>query len=143
LLLLVVDVADPEYREKIDHVHEVLEEIGAGEVPIMLVYNKIDAQGAEPKIEFDEDGKPCRAWVSAKSGAGVEALQAALAERLSDGLVHEVLCLGPNDGRLRSQLYAMDVVLSENYRDDGNVDVEVRMPRIELSRLLKNTPKAV
>ncbi len=143
LLLIVVDAADPEYKEKIEHVHQVLAEIGAAEVPFLLVHNKIDASDLEPRLELSEDGKPYRVWVSAKTGAGVDILSRAIAESLGDGMVQKILSLKPEDGRLRSQLYALDVVLNERYLDDGNLELEVRMPGLELSRLLGNTPKAL
>lgn len=143
LLLLTVDSADPEYREKIDHVKDVLAEIGAEDVPILLVYNKIDATGTAAQVEKDEDDKPSRVFLSAHTGEGVPLLYNAIAERLSHGMVHEVVTVSPEQGRLRSQLYALDVVLNEQYLDDGRSELEVRMPRLELSRLLGNTPKAV
>ena len=142
LLLLTVDIHDPEYRDKIEHVRDVLKEIGAEDVPVLLVYNKIDNTDFEPSVENGENGLPERAYVSAKTGDGVQQLLGGIAERLSQGLVHEVITLTPEQGRLRSKLYALEVVLSENYLDDGRSELELRMPRLELSRLLGTTPKA-
>ncbi len=71
LLLHVVDASDERFRENIDAVDNVLEEIDADEVPVLIVMNKIDnLEGAEPRIERDEDGIPRRVWVSAIEGQG-------------------------------------------------------------------------
>lgn len=84
LLLHVVDASDAEHLAKIKAVEDVLEEIGAANVPRMLVYNKIDllADGGEPRVDYDEQKLPRRVWASAKSGAGIEGLVSALREAL-------------------------------------------------------------
>ena len=142
LLLIVVDSADPEYKQKIVHVQEVLEEIGAGDVPFLLVFNKIDVIEREPSIELDENGRPSRVWLSAQSGEGMAELSQAIAECLGDGIVEETLVLTPQQGSIRSELYQMNVVLAERYLDDGNAEIDVRMPVNEMTRLMGNTPKA-
>jgi GTP-binding protein HflX len=80
LLLHVVDVASANRDEQIAQVNRVLAEIGADQVPQLMVLNKIDAAGMEPRIERDEYGKIQKVWLSAKSGDGVELLREALAE---------------------------------------------------------------
>jgi GTPase len=80
LLLHVVDSANPRYHEQIDAVNAVLEEIGAANVPQMLVYNKIDRVPAmQPGIVRAHD-KILNIKVSAFTGAGIEGLREALAE---------------------------------------------------------------
>ena len=81
LLLHVVDSANPRYHEQIDAVNAVLEEIGAGSVPQLLVYNQIDRVSAmQPEIVRDTHGKILNIKVSAFTGAGIEALREALAD---------------------------------------------------------------
>ncbi len=80
LLLHVVDAASPDRDQQMEAVADVLEEIGAGEVPQILVWNKIDATHAAPGIERDEYGKIARVRVSAISGAGLDLLRASLSE---------------------------------------------------------------
>jgi GTP-binding protein HflX len=80
LLLHVVDSASPARERQIEDVDKVLAEIGAGSVPQILVWNKIDAARIEPGVERDEYGKICRVRVSARSGAGLGELRAAIAE---------------------------------------------------------------
>ncbi|ALU90138.1 GTPase HflX [Herbaspirillum rubrisubalbicans] len=82
LLLHVVDAASPVRMEQIEQVNLVLKEIGADHVPQILVWNKIDAAGLEPTVEYDEYGKIQRVFVSAQSGAGLDLLREAIAASL-------------------------------------------------------------
>jgi len=83
LLLHVVDASSPARLEQSAQVDAVLAEIGAGEVPQILVWNKIDAAGLEPGVERDEYGRIRRVFVSARSGAGLAELRGAIAEAAS------------------------------------------------------------
>lgn len=83
LLLHVVDAAAPDRTEQIEQVERVLAEIGADEVPTILVYNKSDAAGLPPQSETGPCGTIDRLWVSARTGAGLDLLNLALSERLS------------------------------------------------------------
>ncbi|HUO43408.1 MAG TPA: GTPase HflX [Burkholderiales bacterium] len=80
LLLHVVDAASPVREAQIAAVNAVLAEIGADRIPQLLVYNKIDLTGTEPRIERDEYDRICGVWVSAATGAGFDLLRSALAE---------------------------------------------------------------
>ncbi len=80
LLLHVIDVSNDNRDDQMLEVNKVLAEIGAIEVPQLLVLNKIDRPGIEPGLERDEYGKIRKVWVSAHSGAGMELLRQALAE---------------------------------------------------------------
>lgn len=80
LLLHVVDSASGDRDAQIEAVNGVLEEIGAAQVPQILVWNKIDATGVEPAVERDAYGKIIRVRVSARTGAGLDLLRQALAE---------------------------------------------------------------
>ncbi|HEY7986331.1 MAG TPA: GTPase HflX [Methylophilaceae bacterium] len=81
LLLHVVDVASEVREQQIIEVDRVLKEIGAQDVPQVLVLNKIDNAGMEPGLERDEYGKISKVWVSAQHGSGLEFIRQALAER--------------------------------------------------------------
>jgi len=81
LLLHVVDSASEQYHEQIAAVNAVLVEIGAAEVPQILVYNQIDrVPGMPPEIVRDPHGKILNIKVSASTGAGIAGLREALAE---------------------------------------------------------------
>jgi GTP-binding protein HflX len=67
-------------------VHGVLAEIGAADVPQIVVWNKIDLTPAEPGVERDDCGRLARVRVSARSGAGLDLLRDALAEIARDSV---------------------------------------------------------
>jgi GTP-binding protein HflX len=81
LLLHVVDSSHVNRDEQIAAVDAVLAEIGAAQLPRIMVLNKCDAAGLDPGVERDEYGKICAVRLSALTGAGVPYLHAALAER--------------------------------------------------------------
>ena len=89
LLLHVVDAANPDHPEQIAEVQRVLREIGAGDVPQILVFNKIDAMAPEqrprqPVDVFELEGtRVPRLFVSSRTGEGLPALRRQLVEELS------------------------------------------------------------
>jgi GTP-binding protein HflX len=80
LLLHVVDANSPDRDGQIAEVNKVLREVGAQHIPQILLLNKIDLQGVSPGVERDEYGRIAAIRLSAKTGAGVGELRAALAE---------------------------------------------------------------
>ena len=80
LLLHIVDTASTNRDEQIAQVNKVLHEIGAAEVPQILVHNQIDRVGLEPSLARDECGRISTLHVSAKTGAGMDLLRLAMAE---------------------------------------------------------------
>ena len=86
LLLHVVDAANPDYPEQIAQVQMVLAEIGASDIPQLLVFNKLDAMALESRPKqlqdmYALDGRKVpRIFVSARQGEGVAALREQLAQ---------------------------------------------------------------
>ena len=80
LLLHVVDASSPARDAQAAEVDKVLAEIGAEEAPRITVWNKIDATALAPGVERDQYGRISRVYVSARTGAGLEALRGAIAE---------------------------------------------------------------
>ncbi|AOL19923.1 GTPase HflX [Xanthomonas citri pv. malvacearum] len=139
LLLHVVDAADPLREERILQVDEVLQAVGAGDLPQLLVFNKIDKiAGAEVRRDA-QDGIPDparreRVWVSARDGRGLEELQHALGQRLDLRHLTGQLRLPPSAGRLRSRLHQLEVVRNEQSDEEGWL-LEVDLPMVEAERL--------
>ncbi|MBI6940754.1 GTPase HflX [Pseudomonas putida] len=137
LLLHVIDAHEPERMEQIEQVLAVLSEIGAEGLPILEVYNKLDLlEDVEPQIQRDADGKPERVWVSARDGRGLELVGQAIAELLGDDLFVGTLCLEQRFARLRAQFFALGAVQSEEHDEEGRSLLSVRLPRVELNRLV-------
>ena len=138
LLLHVIDASDSERGARIEQVEAVLAEIGADAVPRLQVFNKIDLRdGEQPHVETDEDGVPQRVFVSAKSGAGLEALRSAIATRLHPDLGEDELLLPPSAAKLRAQLFRMQAVQGETVDEDGSSRLRVRLPYSRLERLCR------
>lgn len=137
LLLHVIDAHEPERMAQIEQVMNVLGEIGADNLPILEVYNKLDLlEGMEPQIQRDADGKPQRVWISARDGRGLDLLRQAIAELLGDDLFVGTLRLSQGLGRLRAQFFALGAVRSETHDEEGGSLLAVRLPRAELNRLV-------
>jgi GTP-binding protein HflX len=147
LLLHVIDAANEHHEFFTEQVNEVLEEIDAAQVPCLLVYNKIDLLAErEPVLDRDQSGKPVRIWLSARTGAGMPLLLQAISELLGQDVVERQIELRPDQGRLRARLYARGAVHGEEVNSDGLVSLAIRLPRIDLDRLLEDeglAPKAV
>lgn len=80
LLLHVVDMSSSNREDQIAQVDKVLDEIGAADVPQVLVLNQIDKLGLEPGFERNEYGRICRIRLSARTGEGLDLIKQALAE---------------------------------------------------------------
>ncbi len=135
LLLHVIDASDPRRDEHIGQVNAVLDEIGAGDIPQIRVYNKIDRLEVQPRVERDADDVPARVWISAAHGAGLELLRDAIAERLARSVRGATLRLAAGQGALRSRLYAAGTVRAERALDDGGCELDVQLPEVELLAL--------
>jgi GTP-binding protein HflX len=149
LLLHVVDAADPECEERIEDVQRVLEEIGAQDVPQVLIYNKLDKLHAEvlfgedqevaipgrgsrkarePRLDTVDGGRTQRVWISAADGTGLDLLREAITTALQRDRVHCWLQVPDSGGRLRARLFASGFVASERQAESG-WEIEIDAPR--------------
>ena len=104
LLLHIVDASSPNYPDQIAEVQRVLREIGAAEIPQLLIFNKLDAIEPENfplqlQDSFDLDGVPTpRIFLSAMSGEGIPALRQQLADLArSEPKVNDSVDYSPED----------------------------------------------
>jgi GTP-binding protein HflX len=130
LLLHVVDASDPERDDRILDVEQVLKEIGADELPQVLVYNKMDLLGADApeRVDYLDGGELPRAWVSAVSGAGMDGLLGAIGTRLGSERIRAELLLPADAGRLRARLHAQGLVAGEQV-DELGWHIRIDAPR--------------
>lgn len=135
LLLLVVDASDEERAAHIEQVNEVLSDMGADRIPQLRVYNKIDLTGAAPHQEENEAGLPEKIWCSAVTGDGLDLIVQALTKYFAGHQVHGWLYIPVGDGQVRSRLYELGKVLSEQVDEHGDWRVEVRMDQREINKL--------
>ena len=138
LLLHVIDAASPDMAEQVAEVRRVLEEIGAGAVPLLEVCNKIDRlENVEPHIDRDAEGHPVKVWISAQEGIGLDLLQEALEELVGSDQVSGHLSLAPDQGALRAALYRDGTIRNESCADNGNWELDVSLPRKRYEQLMK------
>ena len=134
LLLHVIDADDALREDRIAQVDEVLHEIGAGSIPQLMVFNKIDRiEGATARIDQRGDERSA-VWVSARDGLGIDLLREALGARLDLKRVAGEVLLPTDAGRLRARLHALDAVLGEQHGDDG-WRLQVDLPLADAARL--------
>ena len=132
LLLHVVDVSDPRRDEHIDEVNRVLAEIGAADLPQILVFNKIDRIETPARAERDESGKVSHVWLSAAKADGLDLLRESVAERLARVARRATLRLPVSAGELRARLYAANLVRAERIADDGAFEIDTELSEVEL-----------
>jgi GTP-binding protein HflX len=119
LLLHVIDASAPDRLDKERVVLDVLGEIGASDLPRLDVLNKIDRLGVAPHVERDATGRPCRVWIAAGSGEGLDLLTAAIAERLASRVRRGRITLTVREGAFRAALYRARIVVGERVRASG------------------------
>ena len=134
LILHVVDAAAPEERRLADMraVDEVLEEIGAGEGPRLLVLNKADLLDSGERAEVPLR-HPGAMLVSALNGEGLEGLRERIERAFEDTLAEVELLVPYSEGGRLHELHEIAGDLDRTERDDG-VLVRAKVPRAELHR---------
>ncbi|MCA8864974.1 MULTISPECIES: ribosome rescue GTPase HflX [unclassified Halomonas] len=136
LLVHVIDAADPDRELNVEQVELVLKEIGADDVPVLKVMNKIDKLDSAPRIERDGHGMPEVVWLSAQQGQGLELLHDALSERLANDVIGFSLTLTPEQGKLRAGLHELNAVREEAFDEQGHSVLDVRLPRRDFNQLM-------
>lgn len=114
LLIHVIDAAHPQVDAQIKAVQAVLDEIGAGDKPVLPVFNKMDAPGAPAtwsRLSRVNGGVA----VSARQGQGLDALLQALCDRIRDRTIRMSLRIPAREGKIIATLHGSANVLSERY----------------------------
>ena len=135
LILHVVDCSDDARQEKIEAVNRVLHEVGAAEVPQLLIYNKIDIPGFDARIDLDEQEKAWRIWLSARTGAGFEELLEVLRKRFCEQAASYRLVLNAGEGQIRAYLFEAGAIESENYENNGDIHLKLSITPALFNRL--------
>lgn len=134
LLLHVIDISNPNWRDSAQAVEQVLTELQVNDIPLIQVFNKIDLQESwEPKA--DDSGRQAKVWVSAATGAGLDLLKETIAEQLHGNILVEDIVLEPGDARLRAELYQLGAVMDESMNEAGQCLLRVRLSKAQKQRL--------
>ncbi|MCB0416117.1 MAG: GTPase HflX [Bdellovibrionales bacterium] len=134
LLLHVVDLSSPTYEEEIEVTKAVLEEIGAGAKPRMLVFNKVDQvkDFLLPKLLARRHG--AKQVISALNPEDAKRLREAIYEFFEKDMVEMTVILPYSNTYLQSQVHQYSKVLETRYVDDG-VWIKTRIMRADANRL--------
>jgi GTP-binding protein HflX len=133
LLLHVVDISHPEAEAQIGAVDQVLSELDASDIPMVMVFNKIDQLETEDLLHILQTRYTEAIPISAQRGDGISDLLETLAERfLSHGVMLD-LNIPYAEGKALDMLYKHGTVLGTDYAEDG-IHVKARLP----SRYLKS-----
>ncbi len=132
LLLQIVDAADPVFRAQMQVTREVLDEIGAGDVPWVLVLNKIDKVAPGGREELRKEF-PAALLVSAKDPEDVGRVRDAIIETFEADMAEVDLIVPYNAGGAIGEIHKVHVI-SESYEGDG-VHYRVRAPGSAVDRI--------
>ena len=132
LLLHIVDAADPVFRAQAQVTREVLEEIGAGDVPWLLVLNKIDKVAQTEREELSKEF-PAALLVSAKDPADVQRVRDAIIGAFEANMTQVDLVIPYDAGSAIGEVHKIHVI-SESYEGDG-VHYRVRAPESAIERI--------
>lgn len=138
MLIHVVDASAPDRNEHIHQVNQVLQEIGAGDVKQLMVYNKTDLTTQLTGVDRDHEGLPERVWVSALNDEGMPELVTAIQQMLSEHMLDFDLVLAPAQGAVRARLFELGAVNSESIDGQGNSHLRLHIEEKKLRRLVKN-----
>ena len=138
LVLHVADASLPEQRlaETIGAVSTVLGEIGADDIPVELVLNKVDALDPLGRRRI-EHAYPRALLISAHTGEGLGALKERIAELFSDRFEDVRLLVPYADGRALTALYELGAPIAERRDTPDGVRVRARLPRAEAARFAR------
>jgi GTP-binding protein HflX len=134
LILHVVDASAPEERRLADiqAVDDVLEEIGAGEKPRLLVFNKVDLLSEEERRETELD-HPEAVLISAQEGTGLDRLRERIEQAFAETLAEVELLIPYSQGGRLHELHEVAGDLERTEREDG-VLVHAKVPVAEMHR---------
>lgn len=126
LLLHVIDVSNPGWREQAEAVRDVLAELEVSKIPCLDAYNKVDLLPAEnrPKAASQEN----RIMVSAKEGSGIDTLIERIMEALDSFSVQVELKIPYQKAGIISRLHSQGRINSQVYESDG-IRLDVELPR--------------
>ncbi len=127
LLLHVIDVSHPEAEAQIAAVNVVLEELKATDLPMFMVFNKIDSLKSDEELHLLQCQYPEALPISAQRGDGIPALIDALAHRFAERGTELSLCIPYTEGKVLDLLHKHGIVLDTEYTAEA-VHVKARLP---------------
>lgn len=142
LLLHIIDVSNPDVLKQIESVNVVLEEIGCGDKPILMVLNKVDNLTNLAQLEMLQTVFDDAVAISARTGFGLDKLAEKVAEKYKGSEVAVRVSSSQSNGRVQSFLRAHGQIINEQYLDSFVV-IDARLGENQLVDLKKLHPEAI
>ncbi len=139
LLLHVVDHSSERRNENIEQVNEVLKEIDADDIPVIIVYNKVDLSDRDAGMERNSEGAISKVWVSASTGEGMELLMQAIDEHFSRFRFRQTVTVPVAKGGLRAKIFQRFNVLQQSMHENGDWEMEVEGSQADMAWLHRQT----
>ncbi len=137
LLIHVIDVSHPLYKEQSEAVYKVLQEVGAQDKPILSVFNKIDKLPDESSGFLEQlRSVPESVCISAKKRIGLETLLTTISEHLKLKSIEVTLLVPYSDSGAAAKLFEEGTVLSQDYEPEG-IKIKVRLQANDVGRWKK------
>ena len=133
LLVHVIDVSHPLYKEQSEAVYRVLEEVGAQDKPVLSVFNKIDKLPEDSGLLEQLKAIPGSVCISAKKQIGLDVLLEIIADHLKLKSVEVTLLIPYSDSGEAAKLFETGTVLSQEYEGEG-IRMTVRVSAGEIGR---------
>lgn len=119
LLLHVIDASNPEWEMQAEAVIGTVDELGAFEIPVVTVFNKIDAAENPFAVRDVAESQPDSVVISALTGEGIETLLDVIQQKISERLGTIKALVPYSEANLVERAYDYGRVLKKEYRDDG------------------------
>jgi GTP-binding protein HflX len=134
LLLHLADVSNPQADEQIEAVNGVLEDLGVGDKPVLLLLNKADAMTDQGLLTVLQQSYPDALLLSALTGAGLDQLRDAVEAHMQGNQRRLTLSLPAKSGKALSFLERFADILDRQF-EDGRAILDVRIPPRALEHL--------
>ena len=134
LLLHVIDSADENRDANIEEVEKVLAQIDAIDIPCIQIMNKVDLTATKPRIDFADDGRVKRIWLSVQSGEGIDFLKQTLIDMFREQMLEGRLVLSPADARVRAKLFEIGAIRDESIDNEGRFLLDISISRRDLNQ---------
>ncbi|HVN49200.1 MAG TPA: GTPase HflX [Bacteroidota bacterium] len=138
LLLHIVDVSSKHFEEQISVVQETLEDLGAGDKPTLIVFNKVDLLKDRSALATISEKHPKHIFISAARGINMTGLKDEVGKMLEQEFIIEEFSIPQSRQKIISQLYDAGEMLERTYEDD-RVLLKLRLHRRDRERLMQLT----
>ncbi len=141
LLIKVVDISHPDYREQMETAENLLDELGADKIDSILVFNKSDRIEDQGELDKIQQAHPRAILISCKTGEGLDPLRQAIIRCYESKLLPYTLILNHSQIPLISVIRKLALIISEDYQEEV-VTLNLRLPpggKQKLQKLLDDS----